>query len=452
MTVALAFFTRDLRVHDNPVLHAAARSADQVLPLFVLDERILASSYNRPNRARFLADSLAELDTQLRGLGGALVVRRGDVATEVARLAQEVDASHVHMATDVSGYAQARQGKLSQGLGRRTLVTHDSVTVMAPGSITPNGRDHFAVFTPYLRHWEKQPTRALLPPPTSLTLPPRVHRGTVPRQADIRAGSISPDLPPGGEQQARRRMHAWLDGGVARYHELHDDLAADGTSRLSPYLHFGCLSATELAYRAAEHGGAGADSFVRQLAWRDFHHQVLAARPHAAYQDYRTRHDRWLTDEHAFDAWRAGRTGYPVVDAGMRQLRREGYLHNRARLIVASFLVKTLYLDWRLGARHFCELLIDGDIANNAMNWQWVAGTGTDTRPNRVFNPLRQADRLDPHGTYVRRYLPELSAVDGPAVHRPWQLPEQQRRTLDYPNPIVDLREAAEHFRQARAR
>lgn len=451
MTVALALFTRDLRVHDNPVLYAAARSADRVVPLFVLDERILASGYSCPNRARFLADSLADLHVRLRELGAALVLRRGDVASEVARLAQEVDASEVHVAGDVSGYAQTRQDSLSDALGRRRLITHDSVTVVAPGSITPSGKDHFAVFTPYLRQWEKQPRRAPLAPPATLTLPPRMRCGTVPRQAEICAGATSPDLPAGGETQARLRMQAWLDKGVQRYDALHDDLAADGTSRLSAYLHFGCLSATELAGRTAERGGAGAAAFVRQLAWRDFHHQVMAARPLAAYRDYRTRDDHWLRDQQALDAWRAGCTGYPVVDAGMRQLQREGYLHNRARLIVGSFLVKTLYQDWRLGAQHFYDLLVDGDIANNAMNWQWVAGTGTDTRPNRVLNPLRQADRFDPEGTYVRRYLPELAEVDGAAVHRPWELPAQQRRTLDYPDPIVDLPDAAQRFRHARS-
>ncbi len=451
MTVAVALFTRDLRVHDNPVLHAAARAADNVVPLFVLDDRILASGYNRPNRARFLADSLADLHTRLRELGAVLVLRRGDVTSEVARLAQEVDAEEVHIAADVSGYAQARQHRLSDALGRRQLVVHDSVTVVPPGSVTPSGNDHFAVFTPYLRHWEKQPRRAPLPPPPRLTLPSGVRHGTVPRQAEICPGTTSPDLPTGGETKARQLMQTWLAKGVRSYSERHDDLAADGTSRLSPYLHFGCLSPTELAGLTAGCGGAGAAAFTRQLAWRDFHYQVLAARPCAAYQDYHTRQDHWLTDQRALDAWRTGHTGYPVVDAGMRQLQREGYLHNRARLIVGNFLVKTLYQDWRRGAAHFYDLLVDGDIANNAMNWQWVAGTGTDTRPNRMFNPLRQADRLDPEGVYVRRYLPELADVEGAAVHRPWMLPGQQRRALDYPDPIVNLQDAAERFRRARS-
>jgi deoxyribodipyrimidine photo-lyase len=202
VTVAVALFTRDLRVHDNPVLHA-----------------------------------------RLREQGAALVLRRGDVVAEVVRLADEVDAAEVHIAADVSGYAQARQ-PLSEALSQRRLVTHDSVTVVAPGSSTPSGKDHFAVFTPYLRHWEKQPPRTPLPPPRALTLPSRIRHGKVLHHTDICAGITSPDLPPGGETPARRLMQAWLDEGVQRCSELHDDLAADGASRLSPYLHFGCLSAT----------------------------------------------------------------------------------------------------------------------------------------------------------------------------------------------------------------
>jgi deoxyribodipyrimidine photo-lyase len=201
---------------------------------------------------------------------------------------------------------------------------------------------------------------------------------------------------------------------------------------------------------AADGSTAGREAFIRQLAWRDFHNQVLAARPEAARADYRTRHDRWRRDEKAAQAWRDGRTGYPIVDAGMRQLAAEGWMHNRARLITASFLTKTLYLDWRIGARHFLDLLVDADIANNQLNWQWVAGTGTDTRPNRVLNPLRQAQRYDADGDYVRRYLPELRDIPGAAVHQPWKLDPSRRADLDYPHPIIDLSDGAERFRTAR--
>ena len=208
---------------------------------------------------------------------------------------------------------------------------------------------------------------------------------------------------------------------MAAYEDRHDDLAGDATSRLSPHLHFGTLSPVELVHRARRAGGPGAEAFVRQLAWRDFHHQVLAARPAAAAR--RLPHPaRPLALRRAagedIAAWKEGRTGYPVVDAAMRQLRHEGWMHNRGRLLTASFLTKTLYVDWRVGARHFLDLLVDGDVANNQLNWQWVAGTGTDTRPNRVLNPVAQAKRYDPDGAYVRRWVPELAALAGPGGAR----------------------------------
>jgi len=253
---------------------------------------------------------------------------------------------------------------------------------------------------------------------------------------------------------ARERLAVWPREGVAAYADRHDDLPGDATSRLSPHLHFGTLSPVELVHRSRRAGGPGAEAFVRQLAWRDFHRQVLAARPEAASADYRTKHDRWRSERTAhadIEAWRAGRTGYPVIDAAMRQLRHEGWMHNRARLLTASFLVKTLYVDWRVGARHFLDLLVDGDVANNQMNWQWVAGTGTDTRPNRVLNPVVQGRRHDPDGAYVRRWVPELREVAGAAVHEPWKL-GRERAALDYPEPIVGLADGLARFREARAR
>ncbi len=245
-------------------------------------------------------------------------------------------------------------------------------------------------------------------------------------------------------------MTSWLHGPMADYEDGHDDLAGDATSRLSPHLHFGTVSAAELANRAREKGGPGGEAFVRQLAWRDFHHQVLAARPDASWSDYRARHDRWRSDEDEIEAWKSGRTGYPLVDAAMRQLAHEGWMHNRGRMLAASFLTKTLYVDWRVGARHFLDLLVDGDVANNQLNWQWVAGTGTDTRPNRVLNPVIQGKRFDPDGAYVRRWVPELADVEGSAIHEPWKLAGPDRAGVDYPDPVVDLAEARSRFERAR--
>jgi deoxyribodipyrimidine photo-lyase len=264
---------------------------------------------------------------------------------------------------------------------------------------------------------------------------------------------VSPALPPGGESRARSQLTAYFRQGLDTYDSTRDDLGADATSRFSAHLHFGTLSPVELVHRAGRHGGPGAEAFVRQLAWRDFHRQVLAARPESAHRDYRTRHDRWRTERTAaadIDAWRAGRTGYPVVDAAMRQLRAEGWMHNRARLLTAGFLTKTLYVDWRIGAAHFLHWLVDGDLANNQLNWQWMAGTGTDTRPNRVLNPVIQGKRYDPTGAYVRRWVPELAGLDGPLAHEPWKLPAPARAALGYPDPIIDLSDGLDRFRRAR--
>ncbi|HEY3895940.1 MAG TPA: deoxyribodipyrimidine photo-lyase [Pseudonocardiaceae bacterium] len=454
MSVAIAVFTRDLRVHDNPVLHAACRGATEVVPLFVLDSGIRASGFLAPNRAAFLAEALSDLDAALQYRGGRLVVRSGAVVTEVARIVAELGAAEVHLAADASGYSHRRERALRARLGGEGCRLHvhaNTITVVEPAAITPSGGgDHFAVFTPYHRRWLRTATRNLVPAPQRVAVPP-ITSDPLPTAEDICPGRRAPRLAPGGETAGRRVLDAWLDGPIQEYEQAHDDLAGDGTSRLSPYLHFGCVSPTE-AVRRADPSTAGGAAFVRQLAWRDFHHQVLAARPDAPTTDYRTRHDQWHRDESAAQAWRDGRTGYPVVDAGMRQLSEEGWMHNRARLLTASFLTKTLYLDWRLGARHFLDLLVDADVANNQLNWQWVAGTGTDTRPSRVLNPVRQAERYDPRGDYVRRYLPELRDVEGAAVHQPWKLDPKHRAHLDYPDPIIDLRDGADYFHTARGK
>ncbi|MFJ5533033.1 cryptochrome/photolyase family protein [Streptomyces sp. NPDC093261] len=455
MNVSVVLFTSDLRLYDHPPLRAALDGSRQVVPLFVRDRAVAAAGFAAPNRLVFLADCLRDLDAGLRARGGRLVVRSGDVVEEVCRVAAEADADEVRMAADVSAYAHRREARLRRALeaeGRR-LHVHDTVTAaVPPGEVTPASSDHFAVFTPYFRQWSRQRLRDTLGAPRTVRVPDAVGSEELPVRAEL--AEVSPGLAPGGESEGRKRLAAWLRGGVTAYEERHDDLAGDATSRLSPHLHFGTLSPVEVVHRARRVGGPGADAFVRQLAWRDFHRQVLAARPEAATCDYRTKHDRWRSERAAradVEAWREGRTGYPVIDAAMRQLRHEGWMHNRARLLTASFLTKTLYVDWRVGARHFLRLLVDGDLANNQLNWQWMAGTGTDTRPNRVLNPVAQARRHDPDGAYVRRWVPELAGLDAPLVHEPWKLRGPERAAYDaYPDPIVDLAEGLARFRRAR--
>ena len=449
MDCAVVLFNRDLRVHDHPALHRALDLAPRIVPLFVLDPALRGAGVNR---VRFLLDGLQDLRDQLRRRGGDLVIATGDPAEEAIRVARTYGAGAVVASADVSAVAQRREARLASACARERLLWErcPGVTVVPPEQLTPTGGDHYRVFTPYWRAWRAAAWRGPLGAPRAVPVPPGIVVGRIPELDDVRGGAPSPELAAGGETAARRVLGSWARTGVQHYASRHDDLAADDTSRLSAHLHFGCVSPLEVATRLV--GRDGSEPFLRQLCWRDFHHQVTAAFPAIATEEYRPRGDDWQLDPADLAVWQDGRTGVPIVDAGMRQLRQEGWMHNRARLITASFLCKDLYVDWRLGARHFMEWLVDGDVANNHGNWQWVAGTGNDTRPNRVLNPLRQAARFDPHGDYVRRHVPELAAVPGPAVHRPWALDPELRATIDYPDPIVDHAAATERFQTARRR
>jgi deoxyribodipyrimidine photo-lyase len=444
---ALVLFNRDLRVHDHPALTAAA-AADRIVPLFVLDEALLRSRFAAPNRVAFMLESLRDLDETLRQAGGRLFIRRGDPVLEAIAVARECDAAQLHVSADWSTYARAREKRLARACEeeRIELVTHPGITIADPGAVTPGGGDHFKVFSPYHRAWSQLPLRTAHAAPRRLAVPAKLRVGRLPALDSLTGGGTSPDRAAGGESEGRKRMRAFLRDGLGGYEDHRDDLPADGTSRLSAYLRWGCVSPLELAQEARDQRGGA--PFLRQLCWRDFHHQVLAATPSLPRRDYRPGRDRWSRSRRALEVWREGRTGYPLVDAAMRQLAAEGFIHNRARMTVASFLCKDLYVDWREGAWHFWDLLTDGEIANNAGNWQWVAGTGNDTRPNRVLNPVRQAERFDPKGHYVRRYLPELESVRGRAIFRPWRMEGFER--LDYPEPIVDHDEAAAAFRAHR--
>jgi len=444
---AIVLFNRDLRVTDHPALFAAAR-AERTVPLFVFDEKLLGSRFAAPNRVAFMLEALGDLDEQLRKAGGRLFVRRGDPMRETIGVARECGAGAIHVSADWSAYARGREERLARACEEERIefVAHPGVTVVPPGAATPTGGDHFKVFSPYHRAWSGVPRRQRHGAPRKLSVPPKLKAGRLPALDSLVDGRPSPNRLAGGESEGRKMMRAWLRDGLGGYEDGHDDLPGDRTSRLSAHIRWGCLSPLELAEEAGSRRGGAA--FVRQLCWRDFHHQVLAANPSLPRRDYRPRRDRWSRSQRALEAWREGRTGYPLVDAAMRQLREEGFMHNRARMTVASFLCKDLYVDWRPGAWHFWDLLTDGEIANNAGNWQWVAGTGNDTRPNRVLNPVRQAKRFDPDGHYVHRYLPELEAVRGRAIFEPWRMEGFDR--LDYPPPLVDHDEAAAAFRAAR--
>jgi deoxyribodipyrimidine photo-lyase len=446
VTVSVMVFARDLRLVDNPALAAAARSA-AVVPLFVLDEAILGRAGGHANRLGFLLDSLHDLDTSLRALGGSLVVRAGSWVKSVLETAQAAGADRIHVAEDVSGYAAGRLMRLeSAAAGARIAVMrHPGITAVEPAAVRVQDGGPYQVFTPYYRRWLATPWRPVAAAPARITLPDGISSGRLPRLAELSAVPRVAAAARGGESAGLARLSRWAAADLAGYDRGWADLAADATSRLSAYLHFGCLSPLALAAEMSTRPGGAA--LVRQIAWRDFFHQVLAARPDAAWRDYRDRGDRWRDDPEGLAAWQQGLTGYPVVDAAMRQLAQEGFMPNRARMIAASFLTNDLQLDWRAGAAHFMRHLTDADVACNQLNWQWAAGTGTDTNPHRIFNPTRQGRRFDPTGGYVRRHVPELAGLAAAVIHDP---DPATRRARGYPEPIVDHRQAIGAYRERR--
>lgn len=443
MTASVMVFTRDLRITDNPALAAAALAGDTV-PLFVLDDAIVRRHRQNATRIAFLLECLHDLDAHLRALGGHLLVARGPWTKTVLTMASQAGATQIHLAADVSGYAQRRLASLRAAAraARLNVTAHPGVMAAGPSPIRTAAGGHYQVFTPYYRSWQAAPRRPSASTPTTISVPPGTPPGKIPELAELTTARPAAARAPGGETQARARLNGWAATRLVTYHRDHDDLAADATSRLSPYLHLGCLSPLELAVSLASQPGG--EPFVRQLAWRDFFCQLLQARPQAAREDVRERGDRWHEDPGGLAAWQAGQTGFPVVDAAMRQLAAEGFMHNRARMVVASFLTKDLRIDWRAGAAHFMALLADADLACNQLNWQWVAGTGTDSQRHRVFSPVRQGTRFDPRGEYVARYVPELAGLPPSAIHDP---APQIRRQRHYPAPIVDHRAAVAAWR-----
>jgi len=442
--IGLVVFTRDLRVRDQPALHAAIARSDQVATAFILDNDLLATSHGSPNRLSFLIDCLHDLRASLRERGGELILRRGTWVEQVLELVQETGASSVHISEDVSSFARNRIAELRVRLVSDACEVHlhPGITVLPPGATQPGTGGFWKVFTPYYNKWIEAEWRAVVLPPERISARPSAKVGDIPKLEELTQVLPSEALPPGGETAGLERLRSWAKTSLESYGDNRNDVALDDTSRISPYLHFGCLSPLEVATRLL--GRSGADPFVRQLCWRDFYHQALDARPEISRSDYRSRGDIWRNDASDEEAWRQGNTGYPLVDAAMRQLRSEGFMHNRTRMVVASFLTKDLYLDWRIGAAHFMDWLVDGDVANNQLNWQWTAGTGADSNPNRIFNPTVQSVRFDPEGTYIRRYLPVLAEVPAPLIHDP-DLVTRQR--VGYPEPIVDHKEAIEAYR-----
>lgn len=452
MSTAVWWIRRDLRLADNPALTAALAQADQVIPLFILDPHLTEAPTTGAKRLAFLFDGLRALDADLRTRGSRLLVLRGAPLTLLRSLLESTQARAIVAQADVSPYARQRDAEIAQ---RLPLQLTPGLTVFPPDAVRKADGAPYTVFTPFSRAWKALPPNlALLPAPALIPTPPALASEPVPTMPALPASV--PFV--AGEAEAQRRLQRFasdLAAPIVRYHEERDRTDLEGTSRLSPHLRFGMISARQAAAAAYEilntartdASRRGAEVWLNELIWREFYASILYHFPNVLREAFRPelRTIAWDNNEAFFATWCEGRTGYPIVDAAMRQLVQTGWMHNRGRMIVASFLVKDLLIDWRWGERFFMQHLVDGDPASNNGGWQWTAGVGTDAAPYfRIFNPVLQGEKFDPNGEFVRRWLPELARVPARFIHRPWEMTPLEQRTAgcvlgqDYPAPLVD--------------
>ncbi len=445
MTAAIWWIRRDLRLTDNPALASALETGLSVVPVFIFDSLLLEKP--APKRQAFLFAGLRALDGDLRARGSRLILRQGDPQAELTRLAAECGPQSIHATEDYSPYARRRDGEIARQF---PLHLTGGVTVHPPSAVHKADGTPYTVFTPFSKAWQALPlsTQAASPAPPLLPPPPPLVSLAIPEHQPL-AGF------PAGEAEAQQRLRAFLDGTIFDYDGDRNRLDLDGTSALSPYLRFGMLSPRQTSQTAvlaaqmaaSERERKGAQTWLNELIWREFYISILYHFPHVLRTAFNPtlRRIPWRDDPPGLRAWQEGLTGYPVVDAAMRQLRHTGWMHNRGRMIVASFLVKNLLIDWRVGEKWFMRHLVDGDPAANNGGWQWTAGVGTDAAPYfRIFNPILQGLKFDPEGAYVRRWVPELARVPTRYIHTPWQMSLETQASArcrigaDYPLPVLD--------------
>lgn len=454
MKPVIHWFRRDLRLSDNLALRAALKTGQPVIPLFIFDPALLKGERFSPARLKFMLDGLLALDESLKPYGTRLLIRYGSPIPVLRDLIDAVGASALFYNRDYSPYASKRDGQLSQALSVE-IHAFDDALLHPPGQILSGSNAPYTVYTPFKRRWLEQPK----PVVESGAIPNKqfhslegLDNPSVPTLRDLGVGETI-DTPPAGEKIARQRLERFIERGIFRYSQRRDHLAINPftdddptTSALSPYFRFGMISPRQ-AYHAAMNARREAstdaeresvDVWISELAWREFYTHILYHFPHVYNTSFRPEYEQ-VEYRHAPDElkrWRDGETGYPVVDAAMRQLNALGWMHNRARMIVASFLTKDLLIYWREGDVTFMQCLIDGDPAANNGGWQWSAGTGTDAQPYfRIFNPVSQSQKFDPDGAYIRHWLPELRDVPTKFIHAPW---EMETPPANYPRRIVD--------------
>ncbi|MGI9222394.1 MAG: cryptochrome/photolyase family protein [Woeseiaceae bacterium] len=458
-TCAIVWFRQDLRLADNPALNAAVDSGARILPVYILDD-VNAGDYAMGGASRWwLHHSLAALD---RSLDGGLLLLRGDAKSILPALAREVGAATVYWNRCYEPW------RIERDTAIRSMLSDEEISVRSfngsllfePMNILKADRTPYKVFTPFYRKGclaDDNEPRHPLPAPTDLQI------FTGPAGVTLADLGLLPDVPwheqmdalwQPGEAGASQRLNRFLETGLDNYKEGRNRPDLENVSRLSPHLHFGELSPNQVWHAAAEKGSKNSkdlDHFHSELGWREFSYNLLYHFPALPHENLQRKFNRfpWRDDTDALERWQRGQTGVPMVDAGMRELWRTGYMHNRVRMIAASFLVKNLMLDWRHGEKWFRDTLVDADLASNSASWQWVAGCGTDAAPYfRIFNPVTQGNKFDPDGSYVREYVPEVRNLSNRYLHSPWEAPAEELKdagiTLgaDYPLPLVDLKES----------
>ncbi len=456
------WFRNDLRLRDNTGLSAACSKASALLPIFIVDPKLL-ELHRSPNRRAYLASCLEELDTELRSVGSALIVTSGEPATVLAKLATEAHADYLTFNRDYTPFTTRRDQQVTKAVeacGTRVESFKDRVIFESDEVLTKSGQP-FRIFTPFRNAWLSKLTNAPRPANLRVKVPPPVDIDVLAAELPFdEAEAVAPPFPAGGAR-ASRRLATFLGDPVTQYLDARDRPALQGTSQLSAALRFGTLSIRDCVYSAIDRSrdpkaASGAAKWCDELIWRDFYQGLLATHPRILKNAFRREYDAisWNDDPQSLKAWQHGQTGYPIVDAAMRQLVQTGWMHNRCRMIVASFLVKDLLIDWRHGERFFMHHLFDGDPAANNGGWQWAASTGTDAQPYfRVFNPVLQGKKFDPDGEYVRRFVPEIAEISNRHIHCPWQSPNPPAA---YPAPIVDHSErriaAIARFEAARSK
>ncbi|MBX7220207.1 MAG: DNA photolyase family protein [Blastocatellia bacterium] len=452
------WFRRDLRLTDNQALFAACQQAEFVIPVFIFDPAQPQRNWNSTNRLAFLLDSLRELDLSLRANGSFLVVRLGNPEEELDRLVTETGAVGLFVNRIVDPALREQGRRLTarlQSLGCEVRSFQDAM-LHDPRHVLTQGRQPYTVFTPYKRTALSYSVAPAKPAPEQIVTPAGIRTEDIPTSEYFQVRATARTIPAGGETQAGILLDGFVADRLRRYGEGRDLPAVPGTSQLSPYLHFGCLSVRAAFHRANRllqeasldtAGRASVETWISELVWRDFYMQILYHFPHVEQGAFKPVYDRlvWSDNREHFERWCHGQTGFPIIDAGMRQLQETGWMHNRVRMITASFLVKDLLLNWQWGEQHFMRHLLDGNLAANNGGWQWAASTGTDAQPYfRVFNPISQGQKFDPQGVYVKRFVPELKAVPEKWIHQPWELPSEYQKPFrcrigtDYPAPMVD--------------